>query len=411
MNNLCIKNNFELYKGLTKNNKLKIECFNYKFNNVNNIKNIAINSNKKYWFNCDMCCHNFNIRISHVNQGKWCSYCSNHRLCSSIKCKICFNKSFASTDKNKLKCWHKIKNKPRDVFKNSGIKYWFKCNICNHDFMIGLNRIRNNRWCPYCSCRKICDNLKCISCFNRSFASFNKFTKNNNLKISCWNKIKPKEIFKKSNIKYWFKCDVCNHDFQMGLNHVNEGKWCQYCSSKKMCNDIKCKHCFNNSFASFNGFTKNNNLKISCWHETKNKNCPRKTHRSSGFKYWFKCDVCNHDFQVGLNHVNEGKWCQYCSSKKMCNGVKCKHCFNKSFASFNDVSKIKCWHKIKNKEGPREVFKSSGFKYWFKCNICNNDFKISLNHVNEGKWCLFCKNKTPILICYKTRHIVIIHYS
>ena len=37
---------------------------------------------------------------------------------------------------------------PRDVFKNTGKKYWFKCGVCNHDFVSSLDHIVAGRWCP-----------------------------------------------------------------------------------------------------------------------------------------------------------------------------------------------------------------------------------------------------------------------
>ena len=39
---------------------------------------------------------------------------------------------------------------PRNVFNKSGIKYIFDCNKCNNDFECSLDKINNNRWCPYC---------------------------------------------------------------------------------------------------------------------------------------------------------------------------------------------------------------------------------------------------------------------
>jgi very-short-patch-repair endonuclease len=47
---------------------------------------------------------------------------------------------------------------------------------------------------------------------------------------------------------------------------------------------------------------------------------------------------------------------------------------------------------------PRQVFKSSGNKYWFDCDNCKHVFDNTLSHVNSGKWCPYCVNKK---MCYE----------
>tara|TARA_B100000927_G_C16108701_1_gene326257 strand:+ start:69 stop:398 length:330 start_codon:yes stop_codon:yes gene_type:complete len=84
---------------------------------------------------------------------------------------------------------------------------------------------------------------------------FDSKTKNGNSKVSCWNDEKndttPRDVDKNSKVKYWFKCDVCNHDFDETLyNITNKNKWCPYCTGKKICEDDECDLCYNNSFAS-----------------------------------------------------------------------------------------------------------------------------------------------------------------
>ena len=108
-------------------------------------------SNKKYWFKCGDCGHDFDSMLYNIVAGSWCSYCGGMRLCDDNNCQHCLNKSFASHEKAQF--WHPTKNGtlvPRDVFKNTGKKYWFKCGVCNHDFVSSLDHIVAGRWCPTC---------------------------------------------------------------------------------------------------------------------------------------------------------------------------------------------------------------------------------------------------------------------
>jgi hypothetical protein len=55
------------------------------------------------------------------------------------------------------------------------------------------------------------------------------------------NLIKPNEVALNSHNKFWFDCE-CGHTFDIQLNNVNSGRWCSYCSNKKLCEPNKnCK--------------------------------------------------------------------------------------------------------------------------------------------------------------------------
>ena len=153
-------------------------------------------------------------------------------------------------------------------------KYWFKCDKCYHNFSSAISNITsNNRWCPYCSipCQKICNDEICDMCFNKSFASYKGKTLKGKLKLDCFNyeknkNIKPREIIKHSHIKYWFKCDECDHDFNLSIGNLIRNKWCPYCChNPKLCNAVKCKYCYSGSIASFQEKTSKGLLKIECW--------------------------------------------------------------------------------------------------------------------------------------------------
>ena len=76
-------------------------------------------------------------------------------------------------------------------------------------------------------------------CYENSFASCEK--------SKCWHptkngSLKPRNVSRKNNIKAWFTCDNCSHDFDATINHITNGTWCPYCSVpvKKLCNNVNC---------------------------------------------------------------------------------------------------------------------------------------------------------------------------
>ena len=191
-------------------------------------RNVFKSSPKKYYFNCD-CKHDLYMSLNDIcSNGNSCAYCSNQKLCDNQECLICMEKSFQSHPRANY--WS-IKNEitPRNVFKNSGKKYYFICD-CGHEFLTLLSNVtRNGTFCPYCSNppKKLCDNNDCKQCYSKSFAV--------NFRSNFWsvrNKYKPRDIFRNSTQKYYFICEF-GHEFETSLNSItNSESWCPRCVNK-----------------------------------------------------------------------------------------------------------------------------------------------------------------------------------
>nr|WQM86853.1 conserved restriction endonuclease [Marseillevirus cajuinensis] len=302
------------------------------------------------------------------------------KLCGREECKPCFERSFSSHEHSKY-----LKEGQKDpllIAKNSNEKFWFECRTCKHSFETVLYSVSKGHFCPFCSNRKLCSSDKCKTCFEKSFASHEK--------AEFWsaekNKQSSREVFASSGKKFWFECGKCKHSFEANLSNISKGSFCPFCSNQKLCSSDKCKTCFEKSFASHE--------KAEFWSAEKNKQSSREVFASSGKKFWFQCKKCSHPFEIGLNSVFAGRFCPFCSNRKLCSSDKCKTCFEKSFAS---REKAEFWSAEKNNQRPREVFASSGKKFWFQCEKKHN-FSIALNNVSSGHWCSKCQNKTEAKI-------------
>jgi very-short-patch-repair endonuclease len=333
-------------------------------------------SGKKFWFKCNVCPHEFDSKLGNVNNGKFCPYCANQRLCDDPECEFCYNRSFASCPKSN--CWSSKNNVlPRFIFKGSGKKFWFNCDVCPHEFDIILYNVVKGSFCPYCSNVKLCDDVNCEICFNKSFAS--------HPKSICWsprNEVLPRFVFKSSNKKYWIKCDACPHEFNSIICNISQGHFCPYCSGKKLCDDANCEFCFNKSFSS--------NFYSKYWSKI-NVLKPRNVTKGSQRKFWFDCPGCGHSFEQSLDHISgkDIKFCAYCAHRKLCDDVDCEFCYNNSFDSH---PKSYEWS-IRNHIIPRALFKNSITKFWFDCYKCFHEYQQSLNDITQGHGCMFCTNQ------------------
>jgi very-short-patch-repair endonuclease len=272
-------------------------------------RHVFKSSGKKYLFNCD-CGHIFESTLNHITaiHPTWCPYCCNPpiKLCEKEECQRCHETSFASHEKSKYWSDKNGDIKQREVFKSANTKYWFTCD-CGHNFESKLNNITGNeRWCPYCASQKLCEKEECKRCHEKSFASHEK--------SKYWSDkngdVKPREVFKSANTKYWFTCH-CGHDFESSLNDISRliPSWCPYCSnpSKKLCDNKDCQSCHEKSFASHE--------KSKYWSDKNGNVKPRQVFKSSNIKYWFTGE-CGHDFENILHNITGlNQWCPICVNK------------------------------------------------------------------------------------------------
>ena len=125
-------------------------------------RDLAISCNKKIYFDCDTCPHDFCSPLNSIHQGSWCPYCADNykKRCSKDDCDFCFNNSFASytgltlLGKKKVDCWSdKNELTPREISVSNVKKCHFDCDTCPHEFYSSLSsvtRVNHEGWCPYC---------------------------------------------------------------------------------------------------------------------------------------------------------------------------------------------------------------------------------------------------------------------
>lgn len=305
---------------------------------------------------------------------------SSRNLCNNEACYNCYNKSMASHPKS---CnWSSSDAKrPRYVTKGSNYKAIFNCDNCCHSFSKRIVDVVKGGWCQYCCVGRsiICSDIDCKYCEDRSLISCEagKYIVDKN--------IDPRLIIRGSREKILFKCWQCNHTMENVPAEVYKRWVCKYCSHQSLCSDLSCQMCFNNSAASV--------IKKENWSDLNGIDL-RFVFRTANTKYKFICDKCNHDFEATLGSISNGQWCPYCGHAKLCSNDNCEMCYNNSFASH---FLAKYWSP-RNISKPRQIYKTSGNKYHFNCQYCNEEFHVVLAPLTKNTGCGKCKHKTEYLL-------------
>lgn len=306
----------------------KASCWSVE-NDVNSFT-VNKNSTKSYKWLCE--CGHLSLSSPHnFLKSKGCKYCSSNSLCDNDGtdgksfCKLCNDKSFASHPRAKF--WDTLKNAnvtPRQVFKSSGLSYWFYCSDCNHSFnsaIYAMNQTNIKCGCPYCATpsKLLCDDNNCTFCESRSAVIHPDI-------VEYWSEINdktPRQVFPNSHTEYWFNC-FCGHKYKCKLSDFSKGIRCGYCNYNNLCEndgtDGKpfCQLCNDKSFAS--------HPKAIFWSK-KNTTTPRMHVKGSEIKKWFDCPHCKNEYEKSLCKMST-RDCPHCKNKtelKLFTKMKCKY--------------------------------------------------------------------------------------
>lgn len=222
----------------------------------------------------------------------------------------------------------------------------------------------------------------------RTFANFE-----DTEKVEAWserNELRPCDVSMSADLKVWFTCARCGHDFLSRVAGVSSnGRWCPFCSGNQICDDAReCAVCITKTF-----FSHEDKDKVDAWSD-RNEKKPWEVTLSSGQLIIFDCKSCGHTFKTKPNKISsQGSWCKYCANMVLCdNPRECSICIVKTFYAFEDKTKLDSWSD-RNSKKPWQVFRNSAYKAWFDCGSCGHSFGKILNTVVDRSWCPYCAHR------------------
>lgn len=171
--------------------------------------------------------------------------------------------------------------------------------------------------------------------------------------------------------KVWWRCSF-GHEWEATIYSRNQGVGCPYCSNKKV-------------LKGFNDLATTNPEIAIEWNYEKNiEKTPEKYTAGSSKKVWWKCTK-GHEWEASIATRKMGIGCPVCSNKKVLFGYNDLETLNPKLANE--------WNHEKNGELKPSMFvPGSGRKVWWKCSVCNNEWKENIADRNRGVGCPFCRN-------------------
>ena len=176
---------------LSVNSMLALQ-WNYKKNVGVLPSDVAVNSNKKYWWICEKG-HEWEANVNSRNRGNGCPVCSNRIILKGYN-------DLASQNPELADEWNYEKNtkSPEEVCYKSNDRYWWKCKICHNEWQTSLYDRYKGTGCPFCSGRRPIKGINDIATTNPELISEWDFEKNKNLT--------PYDVSAGSSRRIWWKC-------------------------------------------------------------------------------------------------------------------------------------------------------------------------------------------------------------
>lgn len=209
--------------------------------------------------------------------------------------------------------------------------------------------------------------------------------------------ITPNDISIYDKRKFWFVCIICLHVFEQYICTVTKKKnpsWCQYCSGRKLCDNMDCNMCRKLSFLS--------SSKIGEWCYLTNNVSPRMVFKSTATKYNFNCSNCPHRYSKAPNSIETTNGaCPHCceGKKRLCDDMpNCDYCYENSLMSLIDIMDNYCYEENEDID-LNKLTKHTRTKVYWNCNCCYKPFKMSVkNHIISNNKQIPCLCKTCMLI-------------
>ena len=183
------------------------------------------------------------------------------------------------------------------------------------------------------------------------------------------NGISADNIAVSSNKKMWWKCSVCNFEWQSKVNNRTSSlkTGCPRCAKEqnkqakvRRVNDVLRK---GSLFDNYPEVCKE-------WDYSRNEIKPTEITSASHQKVWWICEK-GHSYQTSISHKTSSKptGCPYCTNRKV-------------LAGYNDLATthphlLEEWDYEKNDTLPTEILAGSHNKVWWKCYYCKKEYESS----------------------------------
>lgn len=311
---------------------------------------VSIGSHKRVWWRCQVCHHSWEARIANRVNGAGCPYCSG-RMVNTVE------ESIVTKCPETMKFWNWDRNteKPEYILPKSHKKLWWRCEK-GHEWCAAVYSVTGGSGCPYCS------NIYAVS----EAEKLPDYLKQEWLKT---NREDPSLVSRYSAKRVWWKCSVCQKEWQASILGRTEGLGCPRCQRKRYNSAID--------------YIRNTPLLHARLADDSTGTKQTYDETSYHHRFLWKCEQ-GHDWRATVDYLEKGYGCPYCNEFWPKAGVTDLATLRPDLAAEWDNDEITpSWFTTKSTERIR-----------WKCSKCGNKWVVSIySRVKNNSGCPYCSGR------------------
>lgn len=248
---------------------------------------------------------------------------------------------------------------PDQITYGSNKVIWWKAE-CGHEWSASVKSRTQGEGCPYCAGKRVLVGFNDLQTLMPELEE--QWSEKNGA-------LTPRDVTLGSQKKVWWK-GKCGHEWMALVKNRVRGSKCPYCSN---CMVLK-------------GFNDLGHLHpdiVSDWSDRNLPLRPDMVMEYSNKKVWWKCRKCGYEWKATISSRSLGSRCAVCSGRIITKG---KNDFQTTHPEL-----AKEWSEKNIDLEPTMLKANSREVVWWKCPVCNNDWRASVATRVRGKECPFCQ--------------------
>lgn len=269
---------------------------------------IGAKSNRKLWWRCSACGHEWQATVGSRSAGHGCPHCYNERRRHRGPREVPTDRSLQARHPDLASEWDRARNTrpvPAAISPNSKLKAWWRCRTCAHTWAASVQNRARGHGCPRCGLKRRARTQSRVD-FDRSLAA-KRPDLLEELHPTRNREVDPSRLGARSSQKLWWRCGTCGHDWQAAVSsRTGRGTGCPVCGLKRRARtqsqvqparSLAVKH---PEIAA--ELDPSRNLDID----------PTALGTRSSLKLWWRCGTCGHTWRTAVATRTDGCGCPAC---------------------------------------------------------------------------------------------------
>ncbi len=200
---------------------------------VEDLAAVAAKSNRKLWWRCRRCGHEWEATVGSRAAGAGCPECDRRRKRGPRP--VALERSLKALHPGLLGEWHRTRNPaldPAAISPGSKERVWWRCPACRHEWHTAIqNRTARGTGCPVCGVKRRARSQSEVEPA-RSLAVKHpelvaELDPRRNLGVDAT------RLGARSGLKLWWRCSSCGHEWRTAVSTRTDGCGCPACYRAK----------------------------------------------------------------------------------------------------------------------------------------------------------------------------------